>query len=50
MPLINWYAREQLYRHMYEECNRLEKKGRGDTIILFWKAAAAGMDDNTRRP
>ena len=45
MPLINWYAREKLYRHMYEECKRLDF--RADPTITFWKAVAAGLDGNT---
>ena len=41
--LINWYVRNGLYRHAYDECSRLQAKRGAESHILFWKAVSAGL-------
>ena len=41
--LINWYIRNGLYRHAYDECTRLHSKRGADSHVLFWKAISAGL-------
>ena len=41
---IEYYAREGLFGHLQDECDRLrEKRGDRDGAVLFWRAVALGM-------
>lgn len=36
--VVNFYAREGLYRHVQAVCNDAMKKRSDDPILLFWRA------------
>lgn len=36
--IVNFYAREGLYRHIQGLCNDALKKRGDDPVLLFWKA------------
>lgn len=46
-PLVNWYVRNGLYRHAYDECTKQHQKRGAESHVLFWKAASAGLGGNT---